>query len=129
MLTSSTITSLKTTLLGPKCKYQHLARTLKYHILFRMDLASTLGDLANRFTNTIQVEKLEKFVADTKLSESVKTRLTSAATRSKKNIDWDSKRLREMKTYFGKGKGGASQGQTLSMMVSVLVTMIYVLLN
>lgn len=92
-----------------------------------MDLGSTLGDLSSRFTNTEQVEKLEKFITDTDLPESVKTRLTSSVARGRKNIEWDSKRLGEMKTYFDQGKGGSSSGKALSVVVSVLATMIYVL--
>uniref|UniRef100_A0A336M823 CSON013169 protein n=1 Tax=Culicoides sonorensis TaxID=179676 RepID=A0A336M823_CULSO len=61
-----------------------------------MDLGSTLSDLANRFTNDQQIEKLDKFIKDTNLEENVKMRLTSAIDRSRKNIEWDTKRLSEV---------------------------------
>lgn len=94
-----------------------------------MDLGSTLGDLANRFTNDAQVEKLQKFIEDTQLPENVKTRLTSAIDRSKKNIEWDTKRLVEVKSYFSQGGGGSASVHLLSAMVPILSAMIYVFLN
>lgn len=92
-----------------------------------MDLASTLGDLANRFTNQQQVENLEKFIKDTTLAETVKTRLNSAVDRSKKNLEWDSKRLKEMRTYFDQGNGGTGNVRVLSFIASILAIAIFVL--
>lgn len=91
-----------------------------------MDLASTLGDLANRFTNQAQVEKLEKFIKDTNLSETVKTRLNSAVDRSKKNLEWDSQRLKEVRTYFDQGNG-AGNVRVLSFIASILAIAVFVL--
>ncbi|XP_063704739.1 membrane alanyl aminopeptidase-like [Culicoides brevitarsis] len=92
-----------------------------------MDLASTLGDLANRFTNQEQVEKLQKFVDDTNLSESVKTRLKSAIERSKKNLEWDSKRLKEIKSYFNPDQGGKGHVEVLSGVVICLAITVFAL--
>lgn len=92
-----------------------------------MDVASTLGDLANRFTNTEQVERLEKFVQETNLSETVKARLTSAIDRSKRNIEWDAKRLVEVKEFFSQDGGGSVSVHALSAIVPILSAIFFVI--
>lgn len=91
-----------------------------------MDVGSTLSDLAERFTNDQQVIKLEKFIEDTPLSEPTKKRLNIAVNRSRTNIEWDHKRLQEIKKYF---TGGTAPVHYLSLTLLILSMFVYFMFN
>lgn len=91
-----------------------------------MDLGSTLSDLAERFTNDQQVIALETFINDTSLPETTKTRLTAAVTRSKTNIEWDSKKLQEITKYF---KKNTSPVHYQSLTLLILSMFVYFMFN
>lgn len=94
-----------------------------------MDLASTLGDLASRFTREDQIKALEDFVNTEELSEQVKERLKAAIERSNKNIEWDQKRLVEVKKFFKDTYGGSGTSIALNLVIPILSAMIFIIFN
>lgn len=64
------------------------------------NVGSSLSSLADRFTTEEQVKKLETFGKTAGLSESNVKTINTAVASARKNLEWDQKRLGEVRDYF-----------------------------
>lgn len=90
-------------------------------------VGSALNALSDRFTTEAQVKKLEDFAKTTGLGENNVKTITAAAASARKNIDWDQKRLAEVRAYFKEldKNSATSVSFSVSLMLLSVVTFFY----
>lgn len=89
-------------------------------------VGSALNALSDRFTTEEQVKKLEDFAKTAGLGETNVKTITAAAASARKNIDWDQKRLGEVRDYFKVLDNSASSVSfSVSLMLLSVVTFFY----
>lgn len=78
-----------------------------------MSLSSTLSDLSSRFTRQEQFDKLELFVASPAVPDADKARIRTALDKNKKQLEWDSARLGEVRQHY-RNLAGSAASMTIS---------------
>lgn len=92
-------------------------------------VGSALSSLSDRFTTEEQVKKLEDFGKTSGLGENNVKTITNAVASARKNLEWDKKRLVEVRNYFKQlddsGNSASNISFSISLMLLSIVTFFY----
>lgn len=92
-------------------------------------VGSALSALSDRFTTEEQAKKLEDFAKTTGLGENNVKTITAAVASARTNLDWDKKRLGEVRDYFKVLDKNSATSVSFSITLMLLSTITYFYLS